>query len=185
MNRRDAIQYITVMLGGSIVGANNFLSGCKSADNKALFSAEDIAYLDEIADTILPETDTPGAKAAKTGLFMSIMVAECYDEKEQQIFLKGMENINHLSNKSFDDVFIKCSSEERHHLLLQLDNEQKQYMAAKKLNEPTHYFRMMKELVLLGYFTSEIGYTKAKRYLRVPGRYEGCVPYTKGDKAIV
>jgi hypothetical protein len=48
---------------------------------------------------------------------------------------------------------------------------------------PAHYFRMMKELALLGYFTSEIGYTKAMRYRETPGRYEPDAPYTPGDKA--
>ena len=53
----------------------------------------------------------------------------------------------------------------------------------KKKEDPAHYFRMMKELTILGYFTSEIGATQALRYVAVPGRYEGCVPYTKGEKA--
>ena len=48
---------------------------------------------------------------------------------------------------------------------------------------PAHYFRMMKELALLGYFTSEIGCTQAQRYVESPGRYDPCVPYTPGEKA--
>ena len=48
---------------------------------------------------------------------------------------------------------------------------------------PAHYFRMMKELALLGYFTSEIGYTQAQRYVESPGRFDPCVPYTPGEKA--
>ena len=50
-------------------------------------------------------------------------------------------------------------------------------------NSPPHYFRMMKELAMLGYFTSEIGYTKAQRYAETPGKYDPCVPYKPGDKA--
>jgi hypothetical protein len=50
-------------------------------------------------------------------------------------------------------------------------------------DSPTHYFRMMKELTLLGYFTSEIGCTQAQRYAETPGRYDPCVPYKAGDKA--
>jgi hypothetical protein len=46
---------------------------------------------------------------------------------------------------------------------------------------PNHYFRMMKELTLLGYFTSEIGCTKAQRYVESPGRFDPCVPYTPGE----
>jgi hypothetical protein len=54
-------------------------------------------------------------------------------------------------------------------------------MKSKKPEEPTHYFRMMKELSLLGFFTSEIGYTKAMRYKETPGKYEPCLPYVKGE----
>ena len=72
---------------------------------------------------------------------------------------------------------------QRHTLLVQLDNEQKEYTASKAADQPAHYFRMMKELTLLGYFTSEAGCTKAKRYVSLPGKFEGCIPYKKGDKA--
>ncbi|HWJ29855.1 MAG TPA: gluconate 2-dehydrogenase subunit 3 family protein, partial [Flavisolibacter sp.] len=57
------------------------------------------------------------------------------------------------------------------------------YMKKKKPEDASHYFRMMKELTLLGYFTSKIGCTQARRYVAVPGKFEGCVPYKKGDKA--
>ncbi|MFN9666692.1 MAG: gluconate 2-dehydrogenase subunit 3 family protein, partial [Bacteroidota bacterium] len=73
--------------------------------------------------------------------------------------------------------------EQRHELLVALDKEQKAYQEKKKSEEPAHYFRMMKELTLWGYFTSEIGATQALRYVAVPGKYEGCIPYKKGDKA--
>ena len=78
---------------------------------------------------------------------------------------------------------MKLSAEERTNVLKDLDIAQKDYQSKKKEDEPNHYFRMMKELTLLGYFTSEIGATKALRYLPVPGRYDGDVPYKKGDKA--
>ena len=46
-----------------------------------------------------------------------------------------------------------------------------------------HYFRLIKELTLLGYFTSKIGCTQAQRYVETPGRFDPCVPYTKGEKS--
>ena len=184
MDRKEAIQYISLLLGGTLVGANSFLTGCKTADKK-LFSKDDTGYLDEIADTILPETKTPGAKAAQAGQFMTLMVNDCYDEKEQAIFRDGMNKINELSAAKFGKSYLKITPEQRHELLVQIDNEQKQYMKNKKEDEPVHSFRMMKELTLLGYFTSKPGCTLAKRYMPVPGKYIGCVPYKKGDKAIV
>jgi len=81
MNRREAVQYISLLLGGTLVGGNAFLSGCKSNTGVSMtFTPEDVAYLDEVADTILPPTKTPGAKAAKTGQFMTVMVNDCYEE---------------------------------------------------------------------------------------------------------
>lgn len=166
------------------MGANAILTGCKSETGKtAAFTEGDIAYLDEISETILPTTSTPGAKAAKVGQFMTVMVNDCYEEKDQKAFREGMDKINDLSKKQYDNTFLKITPQQRHELLVQLDKEQKEYTGKKKPEDPAHYFRMMKELTLLGYFTSEIGATQARRYVPVPGRYEGCVPYKKGDKA--
>ncbi len=78
---------------------------------------------------------------------------------------------------------MKLNPQQRHDLLVKLDNEQKQYTKNKKKDDPVHYFRMMKELTMLGYFTSEIGSTVARRYVAVPGKFEACIPYKKGDKA--
>jgi len=183
MERREAVRYISILLGGSLAGSNAFLTGCRTSDKKAGFSEDDIALLDEIADTILPETKTPGAKAAKVGAFMTVMVNECYDEKQQKAFLDGMEKIISLASKQLGTSFIKATPQQRHQLLVQLDKEQKAFMEKKKPEETPHYFRLMKELTLLGYFTSEPGATKAKRYVPVPGKFVGCVPYKKGDGA--
>jgi hypothetical protein len=184
MNRREAVQYISVLLGGTVVGSSYFLSGCKSNTGTSTdFTPENISYLDEIADTILPATKTPGAKAAKVGQFMTVMVNDCYDADDQKIFHEGMKKLDDFSEKTYDNSFMKISPQQRHDLLVKLDAEQKEYTDKKKDNEPSHYFRMMKELTLLGYFTSEIGCTQARRYIETPGRYDGCVPYAKGDKA--
>lgn len=184
MERREAVKYISILLGGTLVGANAFITGCKSESSKEMaFTPDDIAYLDEVADTILPTTSTPGAKAAKVGQFMTVMVNDCYTEADQKVFHEGMNKLNEAAKKKFDAAFMKLTPQQRHDLLVQLDAEQKDYQKNKKKEDASHYFRMMKELTLLGYFTSEIGSTKARRYVAVPGRYDGCIPYKKGDKA--
>jgi hypothetical protein len=186
MNRREALSRVAVLVGGSIVGAEFFLSGCKPGDKAAAglpLSAEDIAYLDEIAETILPATSTPGAKDAKVGAFMNTMVTDCYEEKDQKIFLEGMGKLNAACNKMHGHDFLKATPEHRKELLTALDKEAKDYQKSKKPEDPAHYFSLMKQLTLLGFFTSEVGATKALRYIAVPGKYEGCVPYKKGDKA--
>lgn len=187
MNRRDAISRVGLLLGGTIVGANMFLEGCKPADKKEggnlTFQPDAAAYLDEIAETILPATSTPGAKAAKVGAFMIVMVNDCYTKDDQKIFHEGMDKLNEASTKKFDKAFMAITPQQRHDLLVEIDKEQRDYMSKKKQEDPSHYFRMLKELTLLGYFTSEVGATQALRYVETPGKYEGCVPYKKGDKA--
>ena len=189
MNRRDALSRVALLFGGTIIGAEFFLSGCKNPDTKATsealdFSSKNISFLDEVAETILPETpSSPGAKAAKVGDFMKTMVTDCYDEKDQKIFMEGIGKLDAAADKKYGKSFVKLSPEERKAFLIELDKEAKDYTAARKDGDPNHYFSMMKQLTLLGFFTSEVGATKALRYVAVPGKWEGCVDYKKGDKA--
>jgi len=203
MNRRDAISRVALIMGGAVIGADFFISGCKSTSKKVndLFTEDHVAFMNEIADTILPTTSSPGAKAANVGQFMAVMVQDCYTPKDQKTFVDGLGKLNDASNKKFNAKFVDLNPQQRTDLLVALDKEQKDYtanrnkqMEADRLNHkndpkykapetPNHYFRMIKELTLLGYFTSEIGATKALRYIAVPGRFDGCVPYKKGDKA--
>jgi hypothetical protein len=183
MNRREAISSVALLLGGTILGAEAFLSGCKPSARSVNFTADDIAYLDEVAETILPATKTPGAKAAKVGEFMTVIIKDCYEEKDQKVFLEGMDKLNEASKKKNSKTFMESTPEQRHALLVTLDQEAKDYQKSKKKDDPSHYFRMMKELTLWGYFTSEVGAKQALRYVAVPGKYEGCIDYKKGDKA--
>lgn len=184
MNRREAVQHISLLLGGSILGAELFLSGCKSKDSFATnFSQKHIELLSEIADTILPPTKTPGAKAAKVGEFMKVMVNDCYGAEDQKIFHDGITTLQDVCKKEYDEDFIDLKPEQKTAFLIILDNEQKALMKTQKKGDPKPYFRMVKELTLLGYFTSEIGCKQALRYTETPGKYDGCVPYIKGDKA--
>jgi len=184
MNRREAISSVALLLGGTILGAEAFLSGCKTKSELGVsFSPGDISFLDEVAETILPATSTPGAKAAKVGEFMTVMVRDCYEEKDQKVFMDGMKKLDETSKTKNGKSFMDSTPQQRHDLLVALDAEQKEYQKNRKEGDPTHYFRMMKELTLSGYFTSEVGATKALRYVAVPGKYEGCIDYKKGDKA--
>jgi len=227
MERREALQKVALLLGGTVLGASAFLSGCgpggSELGTESNFTQNDIAFLDEVAETIFPATSTPGAKAAKVGAFMALMVTDCYTEKDQKIFREGMRKIDDASQKKFSKSFIEANPEQRLQLLNEIHKEMKDEADRQKQERdrnvnvrkeeeekeerkqnpsqeseksslekgqdkskdapPKHYFRMIKELTLLGYFTSEIGQTQALRFNMVPGRYEGCVPYKKGDKA--
>ena len=211
MDRRQALSRVALILGGTIIGAEAFLSGCKTESKKeSLFAADDIALLDEVGETILPTTAaSPGAKAAQIGQFMKTIVTDCYTEDDQRAFTDGIGKLNDAAKKKYDKSFMQLTAEQKHDFLVGLDKEAKD--RAKELDERNskmtdeerhqrkleqnagtykrdpkddpHYFSLMKQLTLWGYFTSKPGATQALRYIAVPGRYEGCIPYKKGDKA--
>ena len=233
ITRREAIRRVSFLLGGiALVGGDALLTGCRDDRARrgaggALFSADDIVFLDEVAETILPETSTPGAKAAQVGAFMALMVTDSYGESDQKVFRDGMGKLDEASREANGASFMSATPQQRLALLERLDREQKAYTDTREAarrrrreeastketdaqkadarlpdqrqeaaigeeeggaqaitaDAPAHYFRMMKELALLGYFTSEIGYTQAMRYVETPGRFDPCVPYTPGEKS--
>jgi hypothetical protein len=185
ISRRDAVQRVAAILGGVLVGGSALWTGPAQAEPRGQgpLQGEDAAFLDEVADTILPATGTPGAKAAGVGGFMVVMVNDCYDERDQRIFRDGMRQLDERCRGTYSAGFREATPSQRTELLTILDREQKEYMDRRGPGEPAHYFRMMKELALLGYFTSEIGCTQALRFAPVPGRYDPCVPYVAGERS--
>jgi hypothetical protein len=237
IDRREAIRRVGFLLGGiSFIGGTSLLTACEKRDqnvaqtgsNVGDFSSADQSFLNEVADTILPDTPrSPGAKAAAVGPFMALMVRDCYEPNEQKIFRDGMKKLDDACRKANNVSFVDATPQQRLSLLESIDKEAKTYSdaveaarrarprvdssevtppdtAAKHLSDqrqegalgsnagnataitadsPPHYFRMMKELAMLGYFTSEIGCTKAQRYAETPGKYDPCDPYKPGDKA--
>jgi len=227
ISRREAIRRVSALLGGiALVGGDRLLAAVEKAAPAGgvpigEFSVADIAFLDEIAETILPETRTPGAKAAKTGAFMALMVTDSYWPAEQAVFRDGMSQVDAATKKAHNVSFMQATPAQRTAVLTLLDREQKRVMDTRDAAERTgkglarrpaadattaqdaetpvlaggitaagdaprvaaHYFRMMKELALLGYFTSEIGCTVAMRYVETPGRFDPCLPYAPGEVA--
>jgi hypothetical protein len=194
ISRRDAIQRVTVLLGGvALVDGDTILAAmpdaaaqvATTARGVGTFTATDVAFLDEVADTILPATSTPGAKAAHTGAFMALMVTDAYTPRNQQVFRDGMRRIEEACQREYSAPFVQARPEQRLALLQRLDAERQVEVDAAPSpspEAPVHYFRLMKELALLGYFTSEIGYRQAMRYIETPGRYDPCAPHKSGEK---
>ena len=195
MNRRDALARVALLMGGTVIGADYFLTSCSSPANKEektsaaatankdLLNPTQVSLLNEVGETILPATKTPGAKAANVGGFMAVMVRDCYKPEDQKTFLTGLTQLDQDCQKMQGKAFLACDAAQRRAFLTALDKQQKEFTQNQRKDDPAHYFRMMKELTLLGFFTSEPGGTQALRYLPVPGRYDGNVPYKKGDRA--
>jgi hypothetical protein len=204
LSRREAVQWVAAVFGGAALAGGDPLAAlafdaaareAAAAQGAGAFTAQDIALLDEIADTILPETKSPGAKAAKTGAFMALMVSETYTDTNQRVFRDGLRQLDEECARQHGAPFLKASPAQRLALLETLDREQHAAVAARAadrptrapielragLGEPPHYFRLMKELALLGYFTSEIGCTRAMRYRESPGRFDPCAEHKPGD----
>lgn len=165
MKRREALQKVGFMFGGTIAGASLLVqSGFRfiPGDGNDFFSLDQIRFLNEVGETILPKTDTPGAKEANVGEFMAVVVRDCYTPKNQKIFIEGMDKLNELSKQIAKKVFVECNPAQRTELLSRLDKE------------GVEYFKLMKNLTLTGYYTSKLGATQFLNYVSAPGRYDGC-----------
>jgi hypothetical protein len=180
MNRRELLKLITAATGTAMIGGTALLSGCATQTAATLnFSADNITLLDEIAETILPRTETPGAKDAKVGEFMKVYVTDCYTLDEQAVFHKGLMTFEDSCNKTYKRNFMALQRDEREAFINQLDRDAKADVAAGK----THYFTMIKQLTLFGFFTSEVGGTQVLRHIPIPGSYDGNLAYKPGDRA--
>src|SRR5690606_22132396 len=188
ITRREAILRVSALLGGvTLAGQGAMLAGCPrreaagAAAPKPLLTAEGGARLGEPAVTILPAPGPPGARAA-VGPFVAMMVTDCYDDEDQAVFREGLATVDGRCRDLHGVGFLEATPGQRLALVETLDAEQARYMNGLRRGGPAHWFRMMKELTLLGYFTSEIGYTQAMRYVETPGRYDPCVPWEPGEK---
>jgi hypothetical protein len=194
LTRREALRHVTALMGGvALTGGSALLSTVISADAQAratlamtsAFSAADIAWLDEMTDTLLPETDTPGARAAAVGAFLALAVTDTYEPAEQAVFREGMRAMESHAHSTFGAGLQDLPAAERLAVLEHFDAAQIDWHEAHKDADPKvlpHFFRMMKELSLLGYFTSQVGATQALRYIESPGRFDPCYPYKAGDR---
>lgn len=186
MKRRDALAALSALVGGTLVLPSVLLTGCRPEETVSyrFFTKEEIDLLEQIADTILPATeDSPGAKDVNIGAFMDIFVADCFELEEQTVLRGGLVQLGERCREQLDQGFLKLSAEQQQEFLVALDKEAEQYQKELRPGQPSHYFAMMKYLTLLGYFTSEGGATQALRYVPVPGRYEGDIPYEEGEQA--
>jgi len=189
MDRREAISIVGLIVGGSVVGVGNFLSSCTPKDGETIYGILDkqqVKTIEEVAETILPKTkDSPGAKDVEIGKFVNRFITDCYDNEEQKTLLDGIIKLNELSVSVFNDYFADLKSKEKHELLLTLETEVKTFYDDSENWDKKHYYSMMKQATILGYLTSERVGTEVYNYVPIPGRFEGCIQYTKGKKSFI
>jgi len=162
MDRREAIKNAIVVLGGtvSLSSLQLIISACDNGDTieSAIFSKSQVTALELAIDRIIPETDTPSATQVGVVPFIEIVLQECYNLKTRNTFAAGLTQLNEKGFKS-------NKPEDQDNLLTRLESS----------DDP--FFRLLKELTLVGYFTSEEGIKQNFDYAPVPGRFDGCVDY--------
>ena len=146
------------------------------------FTKEDGLDMAEMAECILPRTDTPGALDVYTHEFVDQIAQVCMLPEDQQRFREGFAKLQADCQQANGKPFRECSAEQQLALLNAQDKAAVDLAQANPNLKPEEFpfFLTFKQLVLLGYFTSEKIGTEVLAYLPVPGRYEPCMPYTEG-----
>ncbi len=175
------MQRRTVLKGFIYIGGAAFLlPACMQQDSKPsaefkklAISGDEEKLMAELCETILPATDTPGAKAVGAHLFALLMVNDCYVKEDQERFMSGLKAFAARAKKDRDKSFTDCTTSEREAIVKGLD-------AAKSGNAELDYFyATTKKLTLQAYTTSEYYLTKVQEYKLVPGHFHGCVPVSQ------
>lgn len=197
MDRREAIQRAGLILGYAITGPTlaGVLSGCKATPQAGFvpvfFSTEQSVLIEILAEIVIPKTDTPGAKEAGVPQFMDTLIANVYTKEQQEKFIADLIAFDADAKATLGNSFIECSAEaqrqhfEKHHTKAINDatggGPTGWWNAGTGSDKP--FVLKVKELVLVGYFTSEPGATQALQYNPVPGPFKGCVPLAEVGKA--
>jgi hypothetical protein len=165
INRRSAIKQFIIISAGIA-----FLPSCKNHKKVSLYNnipidEEQQAFLAEIAETIIPATDTPGAKDVSAHLFALQMLNDCYRTEDREQFVKGMEEFRENVQKNYKKSFVQCSPSERHAIVAVAD-------ARKDAKEDAHFFyTTIKRLTVQAYTTSKYYLSNVQVYKLVPGKF--------------
>jgi hypothetical protein len=142
------------------------------------FTPEQLQMTGEIADLIIPSTETPGALAINVHGFLDNYLAECVSKEKQQQFLNGLKKMNSVAEEKFHKTFLACTHKQHIQLLTAIEKADLGFTTEDK-----SFFTYFKSLTLFGYYTSEVGATQELAYLAIPGGYHGNVPFAKVGKA--
>jgi len=183
MNRRDLLKNTAILMGGiassSVVQA--MLAGVdgRVKIERPIFNWDQKKMTQVLAEMIIPRTDTPGAIDAGVPHFIELMVSDWYTETERAIYFEGLLSLDVYCQKHFSKAFLKSDAEQRIAALEQAEKEAGSYKVPANKNiakevedENKPFFLKLKELTVLGYYTSEEGAQKELRYDPMPMRYD-------------
>ncbi|SHN44387.1 gluconate 2-dehydrogenase subunit 3 family protein [Chitinophaga sp. CF418] len=187
MNRRKALGSLLLLAGAGAAA----WSGIRLRN---LYSTPDLGKLQEhteliteLAETIIPATDTPGAKAAGITPFIIRMIRDCTPKKEQNRFLIGLDEVDAYTSNHYNRPFARCNIEQRTAIAAHFERRDRPYKGiAGKISHKVmgdSFFVIMKKYTVIGYCTSMEGATRGLAYDYVPGHYLGAVRLKPGQKA--
>lgn len=173
MNRRIALKDLVIVAGGITLLPSCFNHAGKASIALKNFqiNADQERLLAEIASTIIPKTDTPGAREMGSHLFVLKMLDDCYEKDVQQKFVQGLDQLENSTKKRFGNSFVNCTSDQKEKLLLGVEN--------KELYQPEVYdfYNIMKERTIQGYQTSKYIVLNIEKYELIPSvKYNGYYP---------
>jgi gluconate 2-dehydrogenase gamma chain len=187
MNRREALQQVAWLMGGAISAPAllGILNGCtprQSAGWKPVFlNDEQGALVGEVAEIMIPRTDTPGAKDVGIPSFIDLMLKDAYPKEDQGRFITGLKQFDAQAHEQYGRGFMQLDSAQRGTLVRATHEAatavERSYTGSAALERP--FVLMTKELTLLGYFTSQAGATQVLQYNPLPGVFKGCVPLSE------
>lgn len=182
MDRREAIKRTAWIMGGvvSAPAIMGVLKGCSSRPDinwkPAFLTPDQAALVTEVAEIIIPKTDTPGAKEVGVPAFIDKILKDVYSAEDQKRFTDGLTAFDEEAKKAYGDAFLDLEPAQQTAHVKKLHDAAIQ---AERNTDPAPkrpFVLMMKELTMLGFFTSEVGATKVLQYDPVPGAYKGCIP---------
>jgi hypothetical protein len=180
MKRRTALRSLALVVGGTIslpTWARNWTTETVTNRQNWLVAPEIENLLAEIVETIIPTTNTPGAKALGVDKFILKMLADCYEKKEQSRFLNGLTELDQMVQATYGHSFIACPPAQRLEILKGREEATKILPAEK---DP--FFPFLKNLTIQGYLNSEFVMRDVYKYELAPARYNGCFPVTASVK---
>ena len=159
------------------------LKGCQSKpgiDFKPEFLNDDQASIvSQIAEIIIPKTDTPGAKEAGVPAFIDQMLNEVYSEEDQKRFTSGLQAFDEEAKSAYGDAFLDLDDEQQKEFVKKTHDTAIEAERNAEQRGERPFILTMKELTMLGFFTSEPGATQVLQYDPVRGAYNGCIPLSE------